>query len=197
MLKAQGDAERLTIELKAKEDTIVELKSIIEDRDNTIVEMKADSEKVMEQAKANEQFKTDSLKADGEKYVDAIIEDGKLLPKFKESKVAEYVRLADDEDGMKLFKEDLESRGKVVIGEDTIKNQDDKGIEDFKAGEVDTTGGNIDDPKTYVKAFDDMDEAVKVQMKKQGYMGEEGWNKAAIELGLAVDVKSLIPGGAK
>jgi hypothetical protein len=105
-----------------------------------------------------------SLKKEAEGFISGIIKDGKLLPKFKADKVADYIEKSSDNEKLKLFKEDLESRDKVI-----------------ELGELKDEQGNlVKDPKTL--SNDEINEAIEAQMKKTG----KSWEEVAPEFGLIV-----------
>ena len=93
-----------------------------------------------------------SLQKEAEKYVNGVIEKGKLLPKFKDDKIADYkAKATESDEKLKLFKDDMDSRDKLLeLGE-------------HEAGS--STGGKLDLEKA---TNDEIDAAVEARMKAEG-----------------------------
>jgi phage shock protein A len=118
LLKFKNDAVRITSEVEAKEDTIQHLKAEVE----KITAEKKDVEKKVSDAEAfmkkYETEKQAALEKEAVNFVDGLIKELKLLPKFKEDKVADYIAKSADAVKLESFKEELLSRGKVInLGE--------------------------------------------------------------------------------
>jgi len=143
LVKMKADGE--TAISKMKEDH----KKEIEAKDATIADLSEYKEKV-------EADKKVSLKSDAGEYVDGIIKAEKLLPKYKDMKVSEYIQYASDssDDGKKnfdLWKDEMENREKVIVSDNETVGEDGKKVSRLKDGET-------DDVK--------IDEAIKAEMEK-------------------------------
>jgi hypothetical protein len=91
-----------------------------------------------------------SLEKEADVFISSIIKDGKLLPKFKADKVLDYIEKSNDEEKLKLFKEDLETRDKVI-----------------ELGELKDEKGNlVRDPSNMTN--DEINDAIEAEMKKTG-----------------------------
>jgi len=186
LLKSKVQVEKLEMDSISKDEANELLKTELGTVKEENTELQKGKDEVEKMKADIDKGKEVDLKLKAEEYVDKLIEDKKLLPKFKDAKVKEYIRLETekDEDGMKLFKEELESRNEVVnltqITTDKSKlNQD--GSINFKAPSHDT----MEEVEANTEKDDkDADEAVKTQMKLKGYFGEDGYIKAAVELGI-------------
>lgn len=166
--------------LKADAAKADELKAVEAERDEAKKELKVEQDKSAEvQTKldaSEKKFKdkeTADLKAEAEGYMGNLIEkENKLLPKYKDMKVAEYIRLktAGDEDGLKLFKDELESRGKIMNFGPIAKGEQDVSTLEFKSEKGDITG----DPTERAEA------AIQAIMKRDDCSYEEAAKKAKI-----------------
>lgn len=78
--------------------------------------LKTELETVKKSAEEFEKFKAESAKKEAEGYIDAQIAAKKLLPKFRDFKVAEYLSFKDDSEKLQTFKDDIESRSDVIPG---------------------------------------------------------------------------------
>ena len=160
--KAEDDAkkaaEQTKVELKAKDDEIVSLKA---EKDDLSKQVK-DLEKI--KAKAEEDAKV-ALQSDAENYIVQVIKDGKILPKFKEQYIEDYITKSEDAAKLKLFKEDIDSRDKVIdLGE----------LEDnTKSGKIDLSSADTEK----------VEEAIEVVMKRDNCL----WEDAAKKIGAVTD----------
>jgi DNA-directed RNA polymerase subunit RPC12/RpoP len=176
----QAEYDKLKSNQKTEEDNkvIAKLKADKAEADKKVETAEAEKLKAEEKAKEAEKKVADSeaanLKSEAEGFVDKIIEtDHKLLPKFKDMKVAEYIRLKSekDEEGLKLFKEELEGRGKI-LNFGTITEGGEAAPAKFKSEDSDVTG----DPTERAQ------EAIEVLMKKDGITWEEAAKKLEIPM---------------
>jgi hypothetical protein len=159
LVSFKSKAEKAEIDLtnlkKEKDEIEVKLKDL-EGKEAELKELKADIEK--KQAEA--------IEKEAETFINKVIDDGKLLPKFKADKVADYIEKSKDEGKLKLFKEDMESRDKVIeLGE--LKN-------DEKPG----TNLKSEDEMTP----DEVNEAIEAKMKETG----KSYNEIAVDFGINV-----------
>jgi hypothetical protein len=123
LVKAKNDAITVKSEL---ETAVVELKVAKE----KAVKLQAENERLEKEAekinklKADmEKEKADMLSKEATSYISKAIEDKKLLPKFKDAYVNDYVAKANDESALNLFKEDIESRGNVMANLEDLEHQ--------------------------------------------------------------------------
>jgi hypothetical protein len=147
--------------LQAENESLVksndELSGQVKDNEKEIKELKTFKENAIEQNKV-------SLEKEANDFISGVIKDGKLLPKFKADKVADYIEKASDENKLKLFKEDLESRDRVIeLGE--LKDEQGNATKD--AGSM---------------SNDEINEAIEAKMKKTG----KTWEQVAPDFGLIV-----------
>lgn len=166
-----------TIEVSKKEyDDLVSFKATSKDELITFKEKVTDLEEKLEEAiKVNEKLQKLQKQYDDEKavnlekeatdFVEKIVNDGKLLPKFKDDKIQDYIEKASDREKLAMFKEDLESRDKVL---------------ELGAITDETTGMVIKDPASM--SNDEINEAIEFKMKKTG----KSWEEIAPEFGLDV-----------
>lgn len=177
LLENKVQLEKFKLDVDGKDKEIAMLKTDLSTVKTDNEKLKKEHDDILKLKADIEKDKAESLKKEAEGYIDNLIEkDRKLLPKFRDFKINEYLafKKADDEDGLKLFKEDLESREKVILK--TITTGKDGNKVEYKADEVDNT-----DPELY----NDLDEKVQAQMKLKGYDNTpENYTKAGIELGI-------------
>jgi len=155
-----------TIEIpKSEHDSLVAFKS---ESEGTIVSLKSEVETLKAEKVVLEKFKDDiakekveALKVDADTFVNGIIADGKLLPKFKDMYVADYISKSETPENLKLFKEDCEGRDKVIELGEVIKDGKKVSAVDFS----DTAKAN---------------EAIEAKMKADG----TSYDVAAKALGL-------------
>jgi hypothetical protein len=144
MATLQKEKEDLNVKLKAAEDKNAELEKL--------------------QKEIEEQKKAD-LQTEAEEFVAKIIKDGKLLPKFKDDKITDYISKAGDDARLKLFKEDLESRDKVI-----------------NLGELKDENGEVVSTDIENLSSDEIDNAIKVKMKKDNVSYEEAAQSLGIDM---------------
>jgi hypothetical protein len=163
LVTAKAASDVFEIKLQSSEAQIEKLQSELTDMTKEVEEAK--------QLKAAvETEKAEMLKKEAVAYIDGAIESGKLLPKYKDSYVDDYMLKAADESKLKIFMEDIDNRTKVVELsniKDTPKPNDSK-----------------DDPA--VSELKSDTNAMMGQIEK--LQAEKGitFNEAALELGLNV-----------
>lgn len=107
LLKFKTDAEK--IQLKADD-----LEAQLETFKASEADLKAKLEVANKVVDEFSKFKADTLKSEAEGYIDSQINAKKLLPKFREMKVADYIRFKSDEKALEMFKDEIESRENVI-----------------------------------------------------------------------------------
>jgi hypothetical protein len=116
--------------------------------------LKSELETAKKTTEEFEKFKADSAKKEAEDYIDSKIADKKLLPKFRDFKVAEYLTFKADAEKLTVFKEDIESRADV-IPENYQDGSNGSSVETFKTNEDASTAFEklINQGKTPTEAF--------------------------------------------
>jgi len=148
-------ADKVESDKKAEESEAAKLKAEKE---------AADAKKELKDKEATE------LKAEANGFIDKIIKDKKLLPKYKDMKITEYIRLKkDDAETLKLFKEQMETSDEI-LNFGTITKDGGTGPITFKSEESDIKG----DPTARAE------ETIQAIMKKDGCTWEEAAKKANI-----------------
>lgn len=184
LLKNGVELDKLKMDIESKDELIDNLKTELKTNKDELVEMKTEKEKLLQLKADIEKKEKDSIENEANEYVDNLIQDEKLLKKFKDIKVNEYIRLKTEknDDGLKLFKEDLESRGKVLDNSEITKDFSNKTGEitiktEYK-NEKDIAENQIND-------MDDIDEKIKAYMKKNKMVeNQDNYMKAGLELGV-------------
>jgi len=184
LLKNKVAVEKFKLDLDSKDKELATFKSDLDSTKEELTQLKTEKA-TLEKMKADlDKREKESLKNEAVNYVDGIINnDKKLLPKYKDMKVEEYIRLKTnkDEDGLKLFKEELESRDKVVNFGEITKNFKGNSKEEFKNPEY----NNEQEVRDHdMKDWENAEEAIQKQMKLKGYTDHAGYMKAGYELGL-------------
>ncbi len=182
LLKNKVSIEKFKLDSDSKDKEVEILKTDLTSKSEELVKLQSEKDELTKLKADIDKREEISLKKEADDYVQSIVDGQKLLPKFKEMKSAEYIRLKTDEDGLKLFKEELESRDKVINFTEVtkkLKNEDDK--KEFKAPEYET---EKDVQENDIADMDNVDEAIKKQMKLKGYIGDDGYAKAGFELGI-------------
>lgn len=126
-----------------------------------------ENEKLAKFQKAYEAEKAENLTKEAGEFISKIIEEGKLLPKFKDDKVSDYIEKSTDETKLKLFKEDLETRDKVI-----------------NLGNIEDKTGNGGTPDISKMTNDEIDEAITAKMKADGI----SWDAASKAIGFGEEV---------
>jgi hypothetical protein len=157
LLTLKKDHDQSLNEIETFKTEITKLKADIKERDDKIKDLEKFKVDTEEEKKVN-------LKTEAETFVDGIINDGKIMPKFKDKYVSDYIRCKNDGDEFfKMFKEDIESREKILnLGE----LQSDNGglnLENFKG----------ENPEEAQKAVD-------LLMKKEKLSFEDACKKLGI-----------------
>lgn len=170
-LKTDSDKKDEEINnLKSETET---LKTEAEDKDKKIEE----AEKFKKDVEENQEI---TLKKEAEDYIDGLIKDKKIMPKFKDMEVDNYIRYSKEEgdEPLNLFKEKLESAQEVVNLGETITDED----------------GNEVPAKNELKTEDDEKRALKEyeNLIKSGTSEEEALVKTGLatadEVGLKQEV---------
>lgn len=143
---------------------ITSLKNEVSDLEIKLKDVESDNKKLKDIQEKYEAEKATNLEKEATEFVSKIINDGKLMPKFKQDKIDDYITKASDESKLSLFKDDLESRDKVI-----------------ELGAITDDLGNI------VKSVenmsnDEISDAIEAKMKKTG----KAWEEIAPEFGLSV-----------
>lgn len=123
-------AEKIAEETAQEKTETVKMKADMDKKEAEFAEYKAGVEKM----------KAETLKVEAETFVKGIVEGKKLLPKFADMKVAEYIRLKNDEKAFSLFKEELESRD-IILNFGTISGASESGKIEFKTLDSDSRPG--------------------------------------------------------
>lgn len=184
LLKNKVSIEKFKLDSDAKDAEVELLKADITSKTEELTKLQSEKEDLVKMKADIEKNKAESLKKEANDYIQTIVDGQKLLPKFKEMKASEYIRLkADDgDDGLKLFKEELESRDKVVNFSEITKNlKKEEKKEEFKSPEYNS---EAEVQENDVADMDGVDDAIKKQMKLKGYAGDDGYARAGYELGV-------------
>lgn len=112
LIKSKSDVARFKSEVEVNTTEISRLK----DENKELTEKLAKSDETVKELetlkKKVETEKAENLQKEADAYVSQIIKEGKLLPKFKDDKVKDYIEKANDAERLASFKEDLETRDK-------------------------------------------------------------------------------------
>jgi len=148
------------IEIKKSEyDELIKMKSSNSDKDsqienfkNKLASLTTENENLKKEKINLETFKKEveenkkiTNKKEADDYVTLKIQEGKILPKFKDKYTSDYIRCKNEnENSLNLFKEDIESREKILnLGENATGNE-----------MPDITNFKGDDPDEVQKAID-------------------------------------------
>jgi hypothetical protein len=172
----QAEYDRLKSNQRTEKDNdeIAKLKADKAEADKKAEDAEAKAAEAEKEKEAAEKKVADSeeaaLKSEAEGFVDKIITDNKLLPKYKDMKVAEYMRLKkEDGETLKLFKEQMETSDKIMnFG--AITAGDGAGSVKFKSEISDIKG----DPTARAE------EIIQAIMKKDGCTRKEAEDKSGI-----------------
>lgn len=185
----KGEPNMETVQVpKSEYDTLVKIKAQYEQmagaQSQEELAKKAEADKAAQAAlaenaalkKQNDElvkFKKDAeaaalaaTQSEAEAFVKNVIEEGKLLAKFKDMKVKEYVSYSGDKDALVLFKEDLKNRAPIVNLKQLVKDPPAQG---------EHSGETVN-----FKNTDDAEAAVQKLMKDEGL----SWLDAAVKLKL-------------
>lgn len=178
LVKNEASIEKFKIDMSAKQSELENFKKSYEEVKTENETLKKEAETIIKLKADMDKQKEENAKKEVETYIDSIIESKKLLPKFRQFKIDELLALkkVGNEDNVKLFKEELESREKL-----TLKNFTTSESGNLNNGKFDITNYAPDDDSV----FDDADNAIKLQMKRQGYTDNpENYRKAGQEIGV-------------
>lgn len=181
LLKSKVSIEKFKMDSDSKDKEVEMLKTDLTSKSEELVKLQSEKDELAKLKADIDKREEISLKKEADDYVQGIVDGQKLLPKFKEMKSAEYIRLKSDEDGLKLFKEELESRDKVVNFAEVTKNLKTDEKKEFKAPEYST---EKEVQENDIADMDNVDEAIKKRMQLKGYIGDDGYAKAGFELGI-------------
>jgi len=143
---------------KDKNDLTDKVTSLEKEKNDNAQKVK-DLEKFKEDAEKEAQKK---LGEEAEKFVTDAIKEGKILPASKEMYIEDYKEKSKDEKKLKLFKDDISSRGKII-----------------NLGEFKDESGKINLNKIDPKNEEQIEEAIKHLMDKENM----SWEKAAEKVG--------------
>jgi hypothetical protein len=162
LVKAKHAADTFEVKLNAAEKQNETLQA-----EN--VKLSAEVEEAKKLKADIETEKAEMLRSEAVKYIGTQVEAGKLLPKFQDSYVEDYVLKAADEKKLSLFKEDIENREKVV---------------ELGAVATKTAAG-----ETAELSAEDMKDSVKVDEYLNQLSAKEGitYKEAAKKIGLNFD----------
>jgi len=178
LLKDKVTLDKFKLDVESKDEQIEMLKMKTKESIDELAKMKTEKED-LEKMKADfEAEKKEATEKEADDFVSGIVNDKKLLPKFKDMKVAEYIRLKseDKDENLKLFKEELESRDEIIkFGQ--ITGNEGEGDEDISEKIDYKTESDV--AKNESANYEKIDKAVKVCMKKD----KLSYNDAAVKLG--------------
>lgn len=121
LVSAKSESVKLSSDLEAASAQIVTLKNDLQAANEKLADQEIAISEAAQLKKDIEAERKANLKKEAEAFIDKAVEDGKVLPKFKESMVEDYMAKAADESKIALFKEEIESRGKVInLGETRV-----------------------------------------------------------------------------
>lgn len=182
LIKAKATGEINEMKAKASDDTNKELQNEIiklkkekddfrKEKDDEISKLKKENNDFKSEKESVEKMKADiekekeeDLNKEAGKYINDKIGEEKLLPKYKETYVKDYIIKAKvNDDSLKLFKEDIENRGKVI-----------------ELKEIQKPSGNVDPNAIDLNDNEAVEEAIQMKMKQLKAKGESGdlWEKA-------------------
>jgi ssDNA-binding Zn-finger/Zn-ribbon topoisomerase 1 len=172
--RAEYDRLKANQKTEADNKVMAQLKADKADADKKAADAEAAKLKAEKEATDAKKLVADqneaTLKAEAEGFVDKIVKDKKLLPKYKEMKVAEYMRLKkDDEETLKLFKEQMETADQI-LNFGAITKDGEAGPIKFESKDSDIKG----DPT--VRA----EEIVQAIMKQDNISWDEANKKAGL-----------------
>lgn len=114
LVKAQNDLEAVKEESLSKDEKIEKLTSDNKTLKTEKEKVDTENKELLKLKEDIEKDKADNLKKEAEDFVNDLVKAEKIMPKFKDSYINDYIEKSKDEKIFKLFKEDLESRGQVV-----------------------------------------------------------------------------------
>ena len=165
LLKAKATLDKLTMDIEAKDAEIATFKTSVSEKDEQIAKVQLKSDEADKKLEEVNKRDAEFMKNKATEYIDARIEAKQELPKYRDMKIADYIRIAKtgDDEALKLFKSELEDRDPLVFKSISKENGTDESDE-----------GNIRmDYKSEKEAFekeeddmDKMDAEIKVVMKR-------------------------------
>jgi len=131
-------------------------KKQVADTNKLLAEMKEQNENFKKEHELYEKAKKEDLEKEADEYISKNINDGKIKPAHKDRYVSEYVMYKSDEVKFKSFKDDIESRGKIINVAPTADNA--TGATNFKydPDKVNFTAGatlNYDELNTQIENY--------------------------------------------
>ena len=179
------------VSLKAKVGSIEKTEK---ESSNKLETLKSDNQKLSDEKKkiegdnkklhtfkeSAEKEKEETLKKEGESFINKIIGDGKLPSKYKETYIEDYLSKATDPEKLKLFKEDCESRDKIM----NLGELEGGSKANFKYGEIPLTN----------EAMDEASEAIENLIEKDNIDYEKAFHKITkfkLDLGIAPYVEGV------
>lgn len=180
LLENKVSVEKFKLDNDSSRKEIEMLKNTLSEKSKELDTMKA--EKVeLEKLKADvEKQRSENIKGEAVKFVEELVKNKKQLPKFNDFNVSQYIRFknANDEEGLKIWKEQLESN---VINKNFEKssfkdNQDGQGTFEKPSARF---KNNMTDEEVK-SVYDEQEEAIQEHMKANN----KSWNESAKALGL-------------
>ena len=151
--------------LEASKGEIATLKKEKDDLSKKVTELETVKGEFETFKKKIDEEKSVNLKKEAEEFIDQAIKDGKVQSKFKDAYVSDYVEKAEkNEDALKLFKDDISSRRKVINLGDTVIGS---------GGEINIEALDFNDP-------DAVEEAIQAVAKRD----KISWVEAAKKIGV-------------
>ena len=179
LLKLKSDYVSLQNENNELKEKVEETEKKVEETEKEVEEVKKENEELTEKVEEAEKAKEEDIKTEAKNFVEKLIEDKKILPKFKDDKIEEYIEKYSDPEKLEKFKDFHNNLGDVINFGEITKDGEGKEVEfkheDFKPG---------DETEMHKNAH----EAIQAQIKKKGYKGADAYTKAMADL-------NLIPGG--
>jgi hypothetical protein len=154
-------------DLKKSEGILKDVEVELNTFKNENVSLKAENEKLSKEVEEFKSFKKEVeenkvvlLKKEANEYIDGLIADKKLMPKFKDFEVDNYISFSSDEEKLTLYKEKMESVNEVANLEETKVKTDSTENVDLK---------NM--------SSDEINEIVEAKMKAEGISFVEAYDK--------------------
>lgn len=107
LISLKKENESLSTSVEKLQSEIVTLKKDSEEKDKELVALKSFKEEMTKN-------QSEMLKTEADTFISKAIEEGKLLPKYKEMYVNDYIAKAANAENLTLFKDEITSRGKVI-----------------------------------------------------------------------------------
>ncbi len=162
------DEDKQTLETMKAEKVETDKKAT----ENETAKLKAEKENVDLKKQIEDKATTD-MKAEAEEFIHKVIEEKKLLPKYKEMKVAEYIRLKkEDEETLKLFKEQIETSDKILNFGVITKDGEVSSLK-FKSEDSDIKGDPTERAEKVVRAIMKRDDITWKEAYKKSGLGDD------------------------